>query len=129
MQSGLYLCCSHMHKGRLAHNVQSRLYEPRREKTGFLCCDYIKKYSRPIEFLYFYRPINIILSAAWSDYIKYITRRLPKSVPKSTIDSFKYDIGRLIGRSSPDRRPTIGRSSNDCQNTKTVGRCKKIITR
>ena len=53
------------------------------------CCDYIKKYSRPIGFLYFYRPINIILSpiniilsADWSDYIKDITRRLPKSVPK-----------------------------------------------
>ena len=42
-----------------------------------LCCDYIKKYSRPIEFLYFLRPINIILSADWSDYIKDITRRLP----------------------------------------------------
>ena len=42
----------------------------------------LKKYSRPIGFLYFYRPINIILSADWSDYIKDITRRLPKSVPK-----------------------------------------------
>ena len=28
-----------------------------------LCIDYIKKYSRPIGFLYFYRPINIIMSA------------------------------------------------------------------
>ena len=28
-----------------------------------LCCDYIKNYSRPIGFLYFYRPININLSA------------------------------------------------------------------
>ena len=59
------------------------------------CCDYIKKYSRPIGFLYFYRPINIILSADWSNYIKDITRRLPKSVPKL------YDrltVGRHIGR-------------------------------
>ena len=47
-----------------------------------ICSDYIKKYSRPIGFLCFYRPINIILSADWSDYIKDITRRLPKSVPK-----------------------------------------------
>ena len=128
-----------------------------------LCCDYIKKYSRPIGFLYFYRPINIILSADWNDYIKDITRRLPKSVPKlynrqivgrrsadtladdkwrATIvgrwsadgrpihrpmicGSFKYEIGRLIGRSSADRRPTIGRSSADCQYPKTVGRWKK----
>ena len=42
----------------------------------------LKKYSWPIGFLYFHRPINIILSADWSDYIKDITRRLPKSVPK-----------------------------------------------
>ena len=34
-----------------------------------ICCDNIKKYSRPIGFLYFYRPINIILSADSSDYI------------------------------------------------------------
>ena len=34
-----------------------------------LCWNYIKKYSRPIGFLYFYRPINIILSADSSDYI------------------------------------------------------------
>ena len=31
--------------------------------AGWLCCDYIKKYSRPIGCLYFYRSINIILSA------------------------------------------------------------------
>ena len=30
----------------------------------------------------FYRPINIILSADWSDYIKDKTRRFPKSDPK-----------------------------------------------
>ena len=34
----------------------------------------LKKYSWPIGFLYFHRPINIILSAGWSDYIKDITR-------------------------------------------------------
>ena len=39
-----------------------------------LCLDNIKEYSRPIGFLYFYRPINIILSADWSHYIKDITR-------------------------------------------------------
>ena len=107
-----------------------------------LCCDYIQKYSRPIGFLYFYRPINIILSDDWSVYIKDITRRLPKSVPKhysrpivgrwsadtladdkwratigrrsantsaDDISPFKYVIGQLIGRSSADRRPFIGR--------------------
>ena len=42
-----------------------------------LCCDYIMKYSRLIGFSYFYRPLNIILSADWSDYIKDITCRLP----------------------------------------------------
>ena len=100
------------------------------------------------------------MSADWSDYIKDITRRFPKSVPKfynrpiagrrsadksadekwrATIGrssdrpthrpmicgSFEYDIGRLIGRSSADRRPTIGRSSANCRNPKTVGRWKK----
>ena len=52
------------------------------DKMPDLCCDYIQKYSGPIGFLYFYQPKNIILSADWSDYIKDITRRLPKSVPK-----------------------------------------------
>ena len=50
----------------------------------------------------FYRPINIILSADWSDYTKDITRRLPKSVkisPKTL--------------QSADRRPTVGRRSAD----------------
>ena len=94
-----------------------------------LCCDYIQKYSRPIGFLYFYQPINIILSADWSNYIKDITRRLPESVPKlynrpivgrRSADTpaddrptyqpmicgpFKYDISRLIGRPSADHRP------------------------
>ena len=82
-----------------------------------LCCDYIMKYSQPIGFSYFYRPINIILSADWSDYIKDITCRLPKSVPKlynrcrpmisgrpthrpMICESFKYEIG----RSSADHR-------------------------
>ena len=40
------------------------------DKMPDLCCEY----SRPMGFLYFYRPINIILSADWSDYIKDITR-------------------------------------------------------
>ena len=77
-----------------------------------LCCDYIKKYCRPIGFLYFYRPINIILSAEWSDYIKYITRRLPNSVPK-------FYNRPIVGRRSADTsaddkwRATIGRSSAD----------------
>ena len=48
---------------------------PSADKMPDLCCDYIQKYSRPIGFLYFNRPINIILSADWSDYIKDITRR------------------------------------------------------
>ena len=52
------------------------------DKMPDLCCDYIQKYSRPMGFLYFYRPINIILSANWSAYIKDITRLLPKSVQK-----------------------------------------------
>ena len=64
-----------------------------------LCCDYIKKYSRLIGFLYFYRPINIILSADWSDYIKDITRRLPKSDPKLYNRPI---VCRHIGRSSAD---------------------------
>ena len=46
------------------------------------CCDYIKKIQLANGFLYFHRPINIILSEDWSDYIKDITRRLTKSVPK-----------------------------------------------
>ena len=73
-----------------------------------LCCDYIKKYSRPIGFLYFYRPINIILSADWSDDIKDITRRLPKSVPKL------YNRP-TVGR--PTHRPMISgeRRSADCR--------------
>ena len=120
--------------------------------------------GRYIGYLYFYRPINIILSAKGSDYIKDITRRFPKSLPKfynrpivgrrsadtsaddkwrATIGrskaddrtthrpmicgSFECDIGRLIGRSSADRRPTIGRSSADCQIPKTVGRWKKKL--
>ena len=37
------------------------------------------KYSWPIGFSYFYRPINIILSADWSDYIKDLTCRLQYS--------------------------------------------------
>ena len=120
-----------------------------------LCCDYIKKYSRSIEFLFFYRPINIILSADWSDYIKDITRRFPKSVPKlynrpivgrrsadTSAETSADDKWRAtIGRSSADGRPThrpmicgsfkheigrlIGRSSADWQNPKTVGRWKK----
>ena len=86
------------------------------------CCDYIKKYSRPIGFLYFYRPINIILSADWSDYIKDInllTRRLPKSGPKlynrpivgrRSADTSADDTWRAtIGRSSAVDRPTVGR--------------------
>ena len=60
-----------------------------------LCWDYIKKYSRPIEFLYFYRPINIILSADWSDYIKDKTRRFPKLDPKLYNRPI---VGRHIGR-------------------------------
>ena len=81
-----------------------------------LCCDYIKKY---IGFLYFYRPINIILSADWSDYIKDIPRRFPKSVPKfcnrpivgrRSADTSADDKWRAtIGRSSADDRPTVGR--------------------
>ena len=55
----------------------------------------LRKYSRPIEFLYFYRPINIILSADWSDYIKDKTRQFPKS------DSKLYN------------RPIVGRRSAD----------------
>ena len=68
-----------------------------RTKTNMqlLCCDYIKKYSWPIGFLYFYRPINIILSADCSDYIKDITRQFPKSVPKFYNRPI---IGRHIGR-------------------------------
>ena len=82
---------------------------------GQLCCDYIKKYSRPIGFLYFYQPINIILSADCSDYIKDITRRLPKSAPKL------YNRP-IVGRRSADDkwRATIGRSSAD--DWPTVGR-------
>ena len=38
--------------------------------TGILCCDYIKNHSEPIEVLYFFRPINIILSADLRNYIK-----------------------------------------------------------
>ena len=88
-----------------------------------LCCDYIKQYSRPIGFLYFYRPINIILSAEWSDYVRDITRRLPKSVPKlynrpiggrRSADTSADDKWRAtIGRSSADDRPMIGRRSAD----------------
>ena len=84
-----------------------------------IICKYIKKYSRPIGFLYFYGPINIILSADWSDYIKDITRRLPKSVPKlynrqivgrRSVDTSADDKWRAtIGRSSADHRPTVGR--------------------
>ena len=79
-----------------------------------LCFDYIKKYSRPIGFLYFYRPINIILSADWSYNIKDITRRLPKSVRKL----YNWPIvGRRSAdtmisgerRSSADDRPTVCR--------------------
>ena len=83
-----------------------------------LICDYIKKYSRPIGLLYFYRPINIILSADWSDYIKDKTRRLPKSVPKlynrpivgrRPADTTADEKWRAtIGRSSADDRPTVG---------------------
>ena len=61
------------------------------ENAYNISCDYIKKYSRPIGFLFFYRPIHIILSADWSDYIEDITRRLPKTLQ------------------SADRRPTVGR--------------------
>ena len=130
-----------------------------KQKLEFSCCDYIKKYSRPIGFLYSYRPINIILSADWSDYIKDITRRLSKSVQKlynrpivgrrsadtsaddkwratigrSSADgrptlrpiicgSFKYDIGRLIGRSSADHQPIA-------KTPKLSADGKKIITR
>ena len=95
------------------------------DKMPDLCCHYIQKYSRPIGFLYFYRPINIILSADWSNYIKDITRRLPKLVPKlynrlivgrrsadtpaddrpTICGPLKYDISRLIGRPSADHRP------------------------
>ena len=81
-----------------------------------LCCNYIKKYSRPIGFLYFYRPINTILSADWSDYIKDKTRRFPKSVPKfynrpivgrRSADTSADDKWRATnGRSSADGRPT-----------------------
>ena len=85
----------------------------------FICWDYIKKYSRPIEFLYFYRPINIILSADWSDYIKDKTRRFPKSEPKlynrPIVDRRSADTSAddkwwaTIGRSLADDRPTVGR--------------------
>ena len=96
-----------------------------------------QKYSRPIGFLYFYRPINIILSDDWSVYIKDITRRLPKSVPKhysrpivgrwsaDTLadDKWRATIGRRSANTSaddirpiqichrPTYRPIIGRSS------------------
>ena len=74
----------------------------KQEWSYHYCCDYIKKYSRPIGFLYFYRPINIILSADWSDYIKDITRR-----------SQNLTIGRSSADTSADqkRRATVGRSS------------------
>ena len=39
------------------HNICLRAKQEIVCKQG-LCCDYIKKYSRPIGFLYFYRPIN-----------------------------------------------------------------------
>ena len=39
--------------------------------------------------------------------------------------SIEYKIGRHISRSSAGCRPTIGRSSADCPNPKTVGRWKK----
>ena len=76
------------------------------DKMPDLCCDYIQKYSRPIGFLYFYRPINIILSADWSDYIKDITRRLPKSVP---ILHNRPIVGRQSADTPADDRPTVGR--------------------
>ena len=41
--------------------------------TRVICCDYIKS----DRFLYFHRPINIILSVDSRDYINNITRRLP----------------------------------------------------
>ena len=112
------------------------------DKMADLCCDYIQKYSRLIGFLYFYRPINIIFSADWSDYIKDITRRLTKPVPKlynwpivgqrlagtpaddrpMICGPFKYDISRLIGRPSADHRPIA-------KTRKLSANGKKIITR
>ena len=44
--------------------------ESRQSGIKLLCSDYSKNYSRPIEILYFHGPINIILSADWSNYIK-----------------------------------------------------------
>ena len=84
------------------------------------------KYSRPIGFPYFYRPINIILSADLQ-----ITLISPKTLQSADIsaddkggatigrssangrpthrpmicESFKYEIGRLIGRSMADHLP------------------------
>ena len=104
------------------HTNTAKQYTP--ESTGSpwkhpLCWDYIKKYSRPIEFLYFYRPITIILSADWSDYIKDKTRRFPKSdlklynqpiVGRRSADTSADDKWwATIGRSSADDRPTVGR--------------------
>ena len=64
-------------------------------------------------FMYFYRPININLSADLSDYIKDITRRMTpstKSVLKiynrPTVAEDKWRA--TIGRSSADDRPTVG---------------------
>ena len=97
----------------------------------------IKKYSRPIGFLYFYRPINIMLSTEAITLKTHLADYLKKS--------HNLKIGRLplsratIGRRSADtsanekgliqiinyRRPTIGRSSADCQNPKLSADGKK----
>ena len=95
------------------------IYIPTLSFSVLLCWNYIKKSSRPIGFFYFYGPINIILSADWSDYIKDITGRLPESFPKlynrpivgrlSADTSADEKWRATIGRSSADDRPTVGR--------------------
>ena len=74
------------------------------ETVGKLCCDYIQKYSRPIRFLYFYRPINIIFRPTEAITLKtYLTDYL-----KSHNILQSADRRSMIGRSSVDDRPIVG---------------------
>ena len=75
------------------------------DKMPDLYCDNIQKYSRPIGFLYFYRPINIILSADWSDYIKDITRNYLNQSQNFTIGRSSAHSNMTSADLSADHRP------------------------
>ena len=70
---------------KIYHVVQALL------KHFRLCWDYIKKYSRPIEFLYFYRPINIILITLKTKLADFLNQTQNFTIGRSSADTSADD--------------------------------------